>query len=193
MFPLLLMCARALNNSFLLFFRFVRSFPSCIFHGAHFFSLFLPRMFILSFENYKVESTFGSVYENEYAHRNCAKLARTAGEGEQKRRQKSTSNIYVCRIFCVSVVSLLWTRFVVVRCPHASIWYCIAILVCGACVLFYILHISIYIVMVILFQFRISGVFSRETERTKRKDKNVEVPGYDRSKKLPNTLHLAFV
>lgn len=64
-------CVRALFHSlrvrvfFSLTFRsFVRS-SVCIFFSL----LFLSCMFILSFENYTVESIFGSIYENEYAHR----------------------------------------------------------------------------------------------------------------------------
>lgn len=63
-------CVRALFHSIrvrVFFFShvpFVRS-SVCIFFSL----LFLSCMFILSFENYTVESIFGSIYENEYAHR----------------------------------------------------------------------------------------------------------------------------
>lgn len=63
-------CVRALFHSirvrFFFLSRSVRSFVRrCVFFSL----LFLSCMFILSFENYTVESTFGSIYENEYAHR----------------------------------------------------------------------------------------------------------------------------
>lgn len=139
-------------------------------------------MFILSFENYTVESTFGSIYENEYAHRNCAITVQNLPH-ERKKRTNSRSKIYVCRLFfCFSYVggSLLWTRSPVhsVSIPeHAldfgSVHRCSVHVYCFT---------SCNAIMVILLLFRFSVL-------TKRKDKNAEVEAMT---KKP-VLHFAFV